>query len=130
MPLIDGLLREPIAATNVSTVAAFVPLPHHLPRDVVHDNRDVPVVLASAAGLRRGGAVLFHHRILPPRRSPKLAEARPVERARVAETILRSLSADGLEAIEDEEDDREARAALDEMKRIGEKAIPLEQVKR
>jgi hypothetical protein len=54
----------------------------------------------------------------------------PVERARVAETLLHSLSAEEIEAIEDEEDVREARAALDEMKRTGEKAIPLEQVKR
>ena len=54
----------------------------------------------------------------------------PIERARVAETLLHSLSEAEIEAIEDEEDVVEARAALDEMKRTGEKPIPLEQVKR
>ncbi len=54
----------------------------------------------------------------------------PIERARVAESILRSLSEAEIEAIEDGEDVREARAALDEMRRTGEKPIPLEQVKR
>jgi hypothetical protein len=54
----------------------------------------------------------------------------PVERARVAETILHSLSVDEIEAIEDEDDVHEARAALEEMARTGEKAVPLEQVKR
>ena len=54
----------------------------------------------------------------------------PIERARVAESILHSLSEAEIEAIEDDEDVREARAALEEMKRTGEKPISLEQVKR
>ena len=54
----------------------------------------------------------------------------PVERARVADTIWHSLSEAEIEAIEDDEDIVEARAALDEMKRTGEKPIPLEQVKK
>lgn len=54
----------------------------------------------------------------------------PVERARVADAILHSLSEEEIEAIEDADDVAAARAALDEMKRTGEKPIPLEQVKR
>ncbi len=54
----------------------------------------------------------------------------PVQRARVADAILHSLSEDEIEAIEDAEDVAAARATIDEMKRTGEKPIPLDQVKR
>ena len=54
----------------------------------------------------------------------------PVERARVAETLLDSLTEAEIEAVEDAEDVAEARAALDEMKRTGEASVPLERIKR
>jgi hypothetical protein len=54
----------------------------------------------------------------------------PVERARVAETILHSLSEADIEAIEDAEDIADAEAALDDMKRTGEKPIPWEEIKK
>ena len=54
----------------------------------------------------------------------------PVERARVAETLLDSLTEAEIEAVEDAEDVAEARAALDEIKRTGEASVPLERVKR
>ena len=54
----------------------------------------------------------------------------PVERARVAETILHSLSEADIEGIEDAEDVADAEAALDEMKRTGEKPIPWEEIKK
>jgi len=54
----------------------------------------------------------------------------PVELARVAETLLDSLTEAEIESVEDAEDVAEARAALDEMKRTGEASAPLERVKR
>jgi len=54
----------------------------------------------------------------------------PVERARVAETLLDSLTEAEIEAVEDAEDVAEAQAALDEMKRTGEASVPLERIKR
>jgi predicted DNA-binding protein len=54
----------------------------------------------------------------------------PVERARVAETLLHSLSEAEIEAIEDTEDIADAEAALEEMKRTGEQPIPWEEIKK
>ena len=54
----------------------------------------------------------------------------PAERVRVADTLWRSLSEQEIEAIEDAEDVADAQAALEEMKRTGEKPIPWEQIKK
>jgi hypothetical protein len=54
----------------------------------------------------------------------------PAERARVADTIWRSLSEAEIEVIEDAQDIADAEAALEEMKRTGEQPIPWEEVKK
>lgn len=54
----------------------------------------------------------------------------PIQRANVAETILHSLSEADIEAIEDAEDIADAEAALEEMRRTGEKPIPWEEIKK
>jgi hypothetical protein len=53
----------------------------------------------------------------------------PEERAHVADVLFHSLTDAEVEAIEDAEDVVEARAALDEMMRTGEKTVPLDQIK-
>jgi hypothetical protein len=54
----------------------------------------------------------------------------PAERARVAEALLHSLGEAELEAIEDAEDVADGEAALDEMRRAGERPIPWEEIKK
>ena len=54
----------------------------------------------------------------------------PIERARVASTILHSLSEADIEAIEDAEDIADGETALQEMKRTGEKPVPWEELKK
>jgi len=54
----------------------------------------------------------------------------PVERVRVADTIMHSLSDAEIEALEDAEDVADGEAALEEMRRTGEKPVPWEQIKK